>query len=134
TPSTIDTSRAITGTAQFSLGINVTADADPYKGYQWEIEYPPAGLAFDDTVVENTSATGLGVCTNAVANPNLAPIMPGDTVFGNGAGCLTTSQTFQSSYVGQTTTFKMHCLTTGTFAVRLVDSTQDPGFGATLIA
>ncbi len=134
TPGSLDASRTITGSAQFSLGINVTADADPYKGYQWEIEYPPAGLAFDDTVAENTSATGLGVCTNSAANPNATPITPGDTVFGNGSGCLTTSSTFLSSYVGQTTTFKMHCLTTGTFTVQLVDITHDPQFGATLLA
>ena len=112
----------------------MTADADPYKGYQWEIEYPAAGLGFDDTVVENTSATGLGVCTNAAANPNATPITPGDTVFGNGSGCLTTSSTFLSSYVGQTTTFKMHCLTTGTFSVQMVDFAHDPAFGSTLIA
>src|SRR5207248_9211680 len=108
----------------FSLGINVTADADPYKGYQWEIEYAPARLAFDGSVVDNTSATGLGACANAAVNANATPVNAGELVYGDGAGCLTTSQTFKSSYVGQTTTFHMHCLTTGTFSVLLIDATQ----------
>ena len=127
-PAVVDASRVVTGSAQFSVGINVTAAADAYNGYQWEIEYPAASLAFDGSVVENTSATGLDLCTNAIL-PAATPINAGDTVLGG--GCLATSQ---PSYVGQTTTFRMHCVTTGTFSVLLIDLAHDRAFGTTLRA
>ena len=60
------------------------------------------------------------------------PINVGDTVLGG--GCLTTSQTFQTNYVGQSTTFRMHCVTTGTFSVLLIDLAHDRAFGTTLRA
>src|SRR5437870_2530872 len=38
--------RTITGSANFTVGINVVQSAGAYNGYQWEIEFPTTGLAF----------------------------------------------------------------------------------------
>ena len=116
TPAIVDASRTVTGSAPFAVGINVTAAADAYKGYQWKIEYPGAGLAFDGGVSENTGATGLTACVTSAVNA--APLTPGNAVYGG--GCITLSPDFTTNYTGQTTTFNMHCLAAGTFSVQLV--------------
>ena len=53
----VQATRNVTGAASFSVGIQVTAAAAAYQGYQWEIEFPPAGLTFAGGVVENTAGT-----------------------------------------------------------------------------
>ncbi len=134
----IETTRSITGTANFTIGLNVTAvgsantPPSSYFGYQWEIAFPTVGLGFVlGSQVENTGATGLTTCSppgdNSAATPD-----PSDTVIGNGSGCITLGAT-PATLIGQTTTLNLHCLSDGVFVVSLLDINADGGFGTWLL-
>jgi hypothetical protein len=125
-------STAVHGPASFDVGLNVTAiGTSRYKAYQWEIEFPTGGLAFDTgSVVDNTASTMLTTCVGPAAS---ASAIPTDTVVGNGVGCASTNQSFTgTTFVGQIATFKMHCAAQGAFPVVLRDLQVDAVFGSTL--
>lgn len=128
----IQTARVVAGSAPFSVAIAVTAlGATPYAGYQWQFEFPPAGLAFNGNVTENIVDTGLPVC-NPPSGGVDPPILPGNTVIGRGAGCIGLGLT--STWVGETTRVVMSCVTPGTHSILLHDLTAGPDFGSTLLS
>lgn len=129
----IDASRSVTGLGAFTVGISVTQlSATPYKSYQWEIEFPTAGLTYvGGSEVENTGATGLTTCTPPSSSQGvLNPV--DDTTEGNGSGCALVAAGSGTSFVGQVTTFDLQCVNDGTFAVLLLNTDDDPLFGSGL--
>ncbi len=134
----IQTTRSIVGTANFGIGLNVTAvdllntPPSSYFGYQWEIAFPTVGLGFViGSQVENTGATGLTTCSLPADNSS-ATLDPSDTVIGNGSGCITLGTT-PATLVGQTTTMNLHCVSDGIFAIVLLDIIAEPGFGTWML-
>lgn len=112
-----------------SPGIQTTrVVATPHAGYQWQFEFPPAGLTFGGNVGENITSTGLAVC----AHPGSGvppPLVPSNTVIGGGAGCITFDQPV--NWVGELTRLQMSCAAPGTYEIVLHDKVTDP-FGSGL--
>jgi hypothetical protein len=131
TAASIEVERTVEDSGPFSISINVLESAAPYSGYQWEVEYP-AGLTIDENV-EQSEETGMTLCAPASTNTAVPPFEPGNTVYGNGAGCLDANGA-ASSFVGQLTVLTMRCVARGTHNVHLVDMGRDSEFGSALIA
>src|SRR5438128_1245795 len=57
-PTTVESTITITGTATFSLGINVTQVTSPqlYKGYQVEVQWLDSGLDWAGTTTVTTTS------------------------------------------------------------------------------
>jgi hypothetical protein len=127
----VQASRSVVGTGVFTVGIDVTVAAATYTGYQWEVEFTPTGLAFNSGVVES-QPQGMTTCATVGLNSANA-INPGDVVEGKGAGCITFGA--GGKFVGQTTSFQMHCVADGTFNLLLLDlNNDDTVFGTSLLA
>lgn len=125
----VEETRTVSGTASFRVGINVTSVGSvPYRLYLWEFEFPTSGLAYDGNVVENTSATGLPVCSGPQVTQ---ATIPSHTRVGTNAGCGRVPAT-GTLYVGQTTSFDMHCVRDGTFDIWLDGPVIDPAFYTSL--
>lgn len=125
----VDATRAVSGTATFSLGINVTAAPATYIAYQWEIAYSTGGLQFVGPVVEFAKDGTFDLCVPGAINLLPNPARPDETVYGKGAGCLEGGQE-GSTFVGQTESFGLKCLADGVFPVtllRLITTAVAPG-------
>ncbi len=93
----------------FTIGIAITEVAEPYWGYQWDIEFSAVGLEFEGSS-ENTAATGFS-CTGPISD-EAAP--PGTTRYAT--RCTGPS----ISYLGQVSTITMECQVPGQYTVHLV--------------
>lgn len=130
----VQVSRSVSGTAAFSVGIQVTLvqgapnpQPGKYLAYVWEIAFPTVGLAFVGPAVENKAATGFTLC----ATPSDASSLtadPTDTVIGKGSGCLSSDGVTTTGFLGQVTTFSLRCVSDGTFQVTLLDIVAEPQF------
>ncbi len=130
----VDAARTVNGPqSSFSVGIQITAAAQAYAGYQWEIQFPTAGLGFiNGSTLE--AGTGFSLCAPPVDNTFNANPSAGNTVIGGGAGCVTLSSPPPPPFVGTTTTFSMQCLADGIYPILLLNSLQDPsGYGSDIL-
>lgn len=114
--------------SDFSVAIWITANAGA-NGYQWEIEFPSAGLEYvAGSAVENP-ATGWSICAAPVQGSGIVD-PANDTTVGLGAGCVGAAST---TYNGMTTTIRMKCKSLGSFSVLLLDTSNDENFGTSLL-
>lgn len=130
----VDTARTVNGPpTPFSVGIQITAAAQVYGGYQWEIQFPSAGLGFINlSTVESVPL--FTACASPTDNTVNAGSPIGYTVIGGGAGCVDLFGASTQPFIGASTTFNMQCLADGAFAILLLSSSQDPsGFGSDIL-
>ncbi len=122
-PSTasVDATRDVSGTAPFSIGVDVTRIGGPYRGYQWELQIDGAGLEPAGTAVNAIPVT-LSLCSDTY------PL--GAATFGFGCA----SPSTDTSFTGLLSTIPLKCLADGNFEIRLIDIAQDPNFGTTVLS
>ena len=63
----IQTTRTISGTGAFSIGVDITQANTPYQGYQVELTYPFTGMQYNGTVTYNSS-DGMALCQSGSAS------------------------------------------------------------------
>jgi hypothetical protein len=101
----------------FRIGIRLPNELpDAYTGYEWAIEWPKAGLRFDDAVLETGPALGLDECSDEPRAPVIDPAYD-DAHIGR---CVSASN--QTSYSGSITEFSMSCLAPGLFKLSMIDA------------
>lgn len=128
----VDTALAVSGSGTFNVGIQITASAQVYGGYQWEIQFPTAGLSFDDGHVD--TGTGFTGCQGPTDNTFNSGAPGGQTVFGAGAGCVNLGAPPAQPFLGTVVTFNMHCLANGAHSLLLLNTAQDlSGFGSDIL-
>src|SRR5438477_435422 len=123
-PSTVETTRTVTGTAGFDIGINTTVDSTPYKGYQVELQWPDPGLDWAGTTVP-TSTSPFQLCQTPNSSADGTTETLQDSCAKSSAGSVT--------YVGQDETVQLTCVSNGTFLIHMVTLAEDPAFGTTAL-
>ena len=124
----IQTALSVTGDQPFRIGIDVTkVGPSSYIGYQWTVEFRRSELAFV-SYTENSGDTGLALCVNSV------DVHDDPQLVDRAGGCLTSDPNVLSRFIGETTRMELRCLGSGRFAVRLVPTSENAAFGASLLA
>ena len=109
----VDSSRTVGGTAPFDVEIVITDASTPYGGYQTNVQWDAAVLAYDGETHLNPA--DLSIC--ATPNPQ------GNTVW---AGCLREHDV--TEFAGPVERLTFHCLGPGTSPLHLITLDEDPAF------
>lgn len=131
TAGTVESSRLVASGATFEFSLVAVDLITPYQGYQWQAQWPDAGLDFVSKI-ENSAATGASLCAGAVTTTDPGAGVPaGLEWIGQGAGCLRPSGL--TLFSGELVRITARCGIDGTNQIDLVGLQQDSSFGTTLL-
>src|SRR5439155_4142198 len=126
TPATIESTTTIASTANFNVGINVTAAAQGYQGYEVEIQFPNSALDFGGSSTP-TSGSPFQLCQtpNDLFSGDNSTEFIQDSCAKSSAGTVT--------YVGQVETIALKCASSGTFTIHMTTIAEDGAFGTSAL-
>jgi hypothetical protein len=113
-----DSSRTVTGTDPFEVDLVVSRASSPYQGYQYQVQWDPKVLAYDDQ--RDLKPAGLELCAAGAKGD--------DSFF---SGCARPSDS--TDFTGPVNTLTFHCIADGTSTVHLVKLAEDEDFGSSVL-